>query len=84
MKTILHFIVILSLSINVCYASDYDVDVVINPESMEEEDIDYDEIIQNSSSHPSIETEEKSEYDVQMKDYVSVKYTSTRKIIERK
>lgn len=78
MKTLLKFFIPLFLFTCNCYASDKneissDID---NPEFMEDEYYDYE--------GSTTETRERSEYNIDMKNYVSVQYISTKTVIEHK
>lgn len=81
MITLLRVILVSFMLINVSYADSFDVDVdVQNPEFMEDEEYNYEE----NSSGASLETEERSEYEIEFKDYATARYTSTKTTIERK
>lgn len=83
MKLIVKYILFCTmfLFLNISYSYSIDSEV------MEDEEYDYDStIVQSSASekHSRIETREKSEYDIDMKPYGSVKYTTHRTKIEVK
>lgn len=86
MKTFIKLVLIAIpiMSINLSYASDINVD----PEFMDDDSVDYNSpSVQTSSSdeeNDSIETRERSEYNIDMRPYVNFRYVSSRTRIEHK
>jgi len=76
MKTLVQFFIILSLFF-VSNSYSYNSEEV-NPEFMEDEEIDY----SSNSKHSSIETEERSQYELDIKNYASARYISTKTTVE--
>lgn len=80
MKNLLKVLLLSSfLFANLSYASNYDFD----PEFMEDDEIEYNSF-SSKSNDSSIETEEKNEYNIDINNYITVSYTSTKTVKEKK
>ncbi len=85
MKKILSFILVtvLFMFVQVSYAN-----VSVDPEFMEEDSVDDDstsvQTSVNDEENDSIETRERSEYNVDMRPYVNFRYVSSKTTIEHK
>lgn len=78
MNTLLKILLASFILINVSYADDLNTDDN-NTNMMEDEEYNYEE----NSSNVSVETYERSEYELEFKNYVTARYTSSKTIIEK-
>lgn len=78
MNTLLKILLASFILINVSYADDLNTDDN-NTNIMEDEEYNYEE----NSSNVSVETYERSEYELEFKNYVTARYTSSKTIIEK-
>jgi|GEM_PF-3807188 len=73
-------ILFLFISTGVAYAEDYGID----PEFMQDEEIDYGNFSSKSSNpESSVETQERSEYNIDINNYVTVSYVNTKTVTEK-